>query len=157
MKNITLFKQNDKGLVIWVYHGRELHRQDNLIIVEAFFNRADTKINDLVLKNKDRFVETFFSDRWYNIFSIYDKDTNEIKGWYCDICRPANISDLDIKYQDLGLDLVVFPDGRKIIVDQDEFDAIDLDDLTRKKALESLQELENNFFAILDTLPKVQE
>lgn len=157
MKKITLFKQNDKGLVIWVYQGRELHRQDNLIIVEAFFNRADTKINDLVLKNMDRFVETFFTDRWYNIFSIYDKDTNEIKGWYCDICRPANISDLEIKYQDLGLDLLVFPDGRKIIVDQDEFDALDLDDLTREKALESLQELENNFFAILDTLPKVQE
>ncbi len=157
MKKITLSKQNEKGIETWRYEGRELHRQSDLIIIEAFFNRPDTTRNGLELKNLDRFVEIFFSDRWYNIFAIHDKNTNQIKGWYCDICRPARITEKEIQYQDLGLDLVVFSDGRKIIVDQDEFDALDLDELTRKKVLESMQDLHENFFEILKTLPKVQE
>ena len=157
MKKITLRKQNDKGIDTWRYEGRELLRQNDLIIIEAFFNRPDTIRNGLELNNQDRFVETFFSDRWYNIFTIYEKNTNQIKGWYCDICRPAIIMDQELQYQDLGLDLVVFPDGRKVIVDQEEFDRLDLDAITRRNAVESMQDLYDNFFEILETLPKVQE
>jgi predicted RNA-binding protein associated with RNAse of E/G family len=111
---------------------------------------------DIVIKRNDRFLEAFFNDRWYNIFEIRDRDDNSLKGWYCDICKPAVITDHQISYADLALDLLVFPDGRKQVLDEDQFNHLDLDDKLRNHALVSLQDLKDNFFEIVNKLPKVQ-
>ena len=156
MKKITVIKQNAQGVETWRYEGTELLRDKNIVIVEALFNRDDTPLLDIVIKRNDRFLEAFFNDRWYNIFEIQDRDDNCLKGWYCDICKPAIITDNQISYADLALDLWVFPDGRKIIVDEDQFNHLELDEDLRNNALDSLQNLKDNFFEIVNKLPKVQ-
>lgn len=156
MRKITVIKQNAKGIETWRYEGRELLREKNIVMLEALFNRDDSSLLDIVIKRNDRFLEAFFDDRWYNIFEIQDRDDNSLKGWYCDICRPAIITDHQISYVDLALDLWVFPDGRKIVFDEDQFNQLDLDENIRNNALESLQNLKDNFFEIVNKLPKVQ-
>ena len=156
MKKITVIKQNAQGVETWRYEGTELLRDKNTVMVEAMFNRDDTTLLDIVIKRNDRFLEAFFNDRWYNIFEIRDRDDNSLKGWYCDICKPAIITDYQISYADLALDLWVFPDGRKIVVDEDQFNHLELDEDLRNNALESLQDLKDNFFEIVNKLPKVQ-
>jgi len=156
MKKITVIKQNAQGVETWRYEGTELLRDKNIVMVEALFNRDDTPLLDIVIKRNDRFLEAFFNDRWYNIFEIQDRDDNSLKGWYCDICKPAIITDYQISYADLALDLWVFPDGRKIIVDEDQFNHLELDEDLRNNALDSLQNLKDNFFEIVNKLPKVQ-
>ena len=156
MEKITVIKQNAQGVETWRYEGTELLRDKNIVIVEALFNRDDTPLLDIVIKRNDRFLEAFFNDRWYNIFEIQDRDDNCLKGWYCDICKPAIITDNQISYADLALDLWVFPDGRKIIVDEDQFNHLELDEDLRNNALDSLQNLKDNFFEIVNKLPKVQ-
>lgn len=157
MKKITVIKQNEKGIETWRYEGTELLRDKNTVMVEALFNRDDTTLHDIVIKRNDRFMEAFFKDRWYNIFEIRDRDDHSLKGWYCDICKPAVITDHQIFYADLALDLWVFPDGRKIVFDEDQFNQLDLSERLRNNALESLQNLKENFFEIVSELPKVQE
>ncbi|MBW6472058.1 MAG: DUF402 domain-containing protein [Anaerolineaceae bacterium] len=156
MKKITVIKQNVKGVETWRYEGKELLRDNNIVMVEALFNRDDTTLLDIVIKRNDRFLEAFFKDRWYNIFEIRDRDDNKLKGWYCDICKPAVITDYQISYADLALDLWVYPDGRKIVFDEDQFNQLDLSKTLRNMALESLQDLKDYFFEIVNQLPKVQ-
>ncbi len=156
MKKIIVVKQNVNGVETWRYEGNELLRDKNIVMVEALFNRDDTTLLGIVIKRNDRFLEAFFKDRWYNIFEVRDRDDNKLKGWYCDICKPAIITDHQISYSDLALDLWVFPDGRKEVFDEDQFNQLELSESVRNKALENLEDLKDNFFEIVNLLPKVQ-
>jgi uncharacterized protein len=145
MSRMKILKKNLADEVTWQYDGEVLRREENSVTVEAFFNRDDLPFQDIVLKRNDRFVETFFTDKWYNIFEIYDRDDGELKGWYCNITKPAVIEDGHVSYVDLALDLWVSANGRRTVLDEDELEELGLDDLTKQKVYESLQELEQYF------------
>jgi len=138
---ITVLKKNLAGEVTWQYEGVVLHREENKITLEALFNRDDMPFMDIMLKRNDRFVETFYSDRWYNIFEIYDRDDGRIKGWYCNIGKPAVLEDGIVSYVDLALDLWISADGKQTVLDEDEFEELELDDDTRQNALAGLEGL----------------
>ena len=144
-RRITVLKKNLAGDVTWQYNGTVLRREPNAIILEALFNRPDMPFMDIVLKENDRFVETFYSDRWYNIFEIYDRDDGRIKGWYCNIGKPAVIEDGIVSYVDLALDLWVSADGKQTVLDKDEFEALGLDEDWKAGALAGLQDLKRLF------------
>ncbi len=145
MPVMKILKKNLADEVTWQYDSKVLHRDENSITVEAFFNRDDMPFQEIVLKRNDRFVETFYTDKWYNIFEIYDRDDGRLKGWYCNITKPAVIEDGLVAYVDLALDLWVSADGSRKMLDEDELEELNLDDLTRQKVYESLQELEEHF------------
>lgn len=142
---ITVLKKNLADEVTWHYEGVVLRREPNFVVLEALFNRPDTPFMDIVLKENDRFVETFYSDRWYNIFEIYDRDDGQVKGWYCNVGKPAVIEDGVVSYVDLALDLWVSADGRQTVLDEDEFENLDLDDEVKSDALKGLDELKFYF------------
>lgn len=66
------------GKVLIEYEGEELRRDEKSIVIEALFTRDDMPFMDVVFKKGDRFVEYYYSDRWYNIFEIYDRDDGKI-------------------------------------------------------------------------------
>jgi len=138
-------KKNTAGEVVFQYEGEVLNREGNSITLQAFFGREDTAVGNVVLKKGDRFVETFFTDRWYNIFEIYDGENKKLKGWYCNIGRPAIIEDDTVSYVDLALDLWVSPDGKQIVLDEDELTDLDLTDEVERRAWDSLRELQELF------------
>ncbi|CAG0986876.1 hypothetical protein ANAEL_02072 [Anaerolineales bacterium] len=142
MSQIKVLKKNLAEEITWQYEGEVLHRGENQITLEAFFNRDDLSFMDIVLKRNDRFVETFYSDRWYNIFEIYDRDDGKFKGWYCNIGKPAIITDDFVSYVDLALDLWVSADGRQTVLDEDELVALNLGDELKQKVNDSLRELQ---------------
>jgi len=142
---IIVQKKNLADEVTWQYEGIVLRREENLVVLEALFNRPDTPFMDIVLKMNDRFVETFYSNRWYNIFEIYDRDDAQIKGWYCNIGKPAVIENDVVSYVDLALDLWVSLDGKQAILDKDEFEELQLGDDLRFGALNGLKELQQSF------------
>jgi len=142
---ITVLKKNLAGEVTWKYDGWVLQREDNFIMLEALFNRPDTPFMDIVLKENDRFVETFYSDRWYNVFEIYDRDDGHAKGWYCNIGKPAVIEDDVVSYVDLALDLWISANGQQTVLDMDEFEKLELDDELREGALNGLEEVQGVF------------
>ena len=141
MPVMKILKKNLAGDVTWQYDSEVLHRDETSITVEAFFNRDDLPFQEIVLKRNDRFVETFFTDKWYNIFEIYDRDDGKLKGWYCNITKPAVIEDGSVSYVDLALDLWVSADGRQTVLDEDELEELRLDDGVKKKVYAGLNEL----------------
>ena len=144
-RTITVLKRNPAGEVTWQYRARLLRREPNALVLEARFNRPDLPFMGTVFKRNDRFVETFFTDSWYNIFEIHDRDDGGLKGWYCNIGRPAVLDGATLSYVDLALDLWVDPDGRQTLLDEDEFAALELDPETRRQALAGLEQLKQYF------------
>ena len=142
---IKVQKKDLAGNVLIEYEGEELHRDEHSITLEALFTRDDMPFMDVVFKKADRFVEYYYSDRWYNIFVIYDRDDGRLKGWYCNIGTPAVIEDQVVSYVDLALDLWVSTDGRQTVLDQDEFEDLELNDEFRQAAWQGLEDLKNLF------------
>ena len=145
--NVVVIKQNTDYMETWRYDGRIVKQNPDMVLLEAFFNRSDLTFHGILLKRHDRFLELYFSNRWYNIFEIYDRDNGQLKGWYCNVTLPAEVRDGYITYVDLALDLLVYPDGRQLVLDEDEFDVLKLSEEQKKSALQALEELKSVFRA----------
>ena len=145
MSWVEVLKLDVDGKVVVSYAGEILKRGENFLVLEAFFSREDMSFLGIVLKKGDRFIETFYNDRWYNVFEVYDRDDEKLKGWYCNVGKPAVIEDGKVSYVDLALDLWVSPDGTQTVLDADEFEELHLDWHTRALALIGLQDLQASF------------
>jgi predicted RNA-binding protein associated with RNAse of E/G family len=145
---ITVIKRNFQGQETWRYSGMLTRRDGAALHLEAPFNGEDSPFMGTVIKHGDRFVETYYTDRWYNIFEIHDRDDDALKGWYCNVGKPAVFDAGDvISYVDLALDLWVAPDGTQTVLDEDEFAALNLDAETQSQARAALEELKARFAA----------
>lgn len=140
-ETISVHKLDEQGEEVWQYSGVVLRRTAASVTLEAFFDREDVEFFGLHLRRGDRFVETFYNDRWYNVFRIYDVADEHLKGWYCNITRPARIEDNHVYADDLSLDLVVTPDGEMQVLDEDEFDTLRLTPEERQRAVDALEKL----------------
>ena len=143
--NITVIKLDHEGRETWRYVGQLIERSSRSVTIEAFFDRSDIEFHGMSLCFGDRFVETYYFDRWYNIFEVHDRDNDQLKGWYCNIGYPAEIRENTISYKDLALDLLVFPDGNQIVLDDDEFNEINLNAIERSNAIDALKTLQTYF------------
>jgi hypothetical protein len=134
-------KLDESGREVWRYEGRILSRQPGRWKLEATYERERTRVGSLTFDRGDRFIETFYADRWYNIFEVHDAATDGLKGWYCNLARPARLEGNAIYQEDLALDLVVYPDGRMEVHDREEFEALALSEEERARVEAGLEEL----------------
>lgn len=106
----------------------------------------------------DVFTEHYWRDRWYAVKEVRAADET-LKGWYCDITRPAVVHDGAVVVEDLDLDLWVSADGDTVLrLDEDEFaesGLADRDPEAADRAVQALDELEllaklGKFTALID-------
>ncbi len=130
----------------WRYPAEVISIHQEGILVKAFFNRPDDlPFHGITFHPGDRFLEMYFTDRRYNIFEVYDRDSAALKCWYCNASRPAEVQPGFIKYVDLALDLLVIPGNEPLLLDEDEFDALFIDPEERRETLEAIRSLEARF------------
>lgn len=93
----------------------------------------------------DVFTEHYWRDRWYSVKEVRAAD-GTLKGWYCDVTRPARLSGTELLVEDLDLDLWRSADGGDVRrLDEDEFAASGLADSNPRAAaaaVAALDELE---------------
>jgi len=142
---ITVLKLDAQGRETWRYHGEVVQSLADRVVLQAHFDREDRIFHGMPLCRGDRFLETYFTDRWYNIYEIHARDDDTLRGWYCNIGKPALLDGDCLSYVDLALDLLVFPDGRQFVLDEDEFLQLDLSLSDREQALAALEELKQVF------------
>ena len=143
---VVVHKLKPDGGVALEYRGRVLRRTAEAVVLEAIFGRGHMELGYVTLDTGDRFVEYFYTNRWYNIFVIYAGDSGALKGWYCNITRPAVFEaatgqPLRVRAVDLALDYFVQPGGREFVLDEDEFAALNLGPEDTAAALAALAEL----------------
>jgi predicted RNA-binding protein associated with RNAse of E/G family len=78
-------------------------------------------VGDIRFMRGDRFIEHYYPGRGYAIWQIEHPD-GLVKGWYCNISTPVEEHDGTLSFRDLLLDLLVYPDGRMVELDRDEFE-----------------------------------
>jgi len=141
MPRVTIRKLDHTGRQVIAYLGRVLERGPRTIVLRTEWDRGPMDLGFVVLEPDDHWTEYFFADRWYNIFEIRASD-GALKGWYCNITRPAHIGPDEVKAEDLALDLWVAPGGDMQVLDEDEFAALSLSPVERETARKALAELQ---------------
>lgn len=141
-QQIVVHKLDADGREVWRYDGRVLSRTESAVVLEATFDRERTRIGPITIEPGDRFVETFYADRWFNVFAIHRGEQGGLKGWYVNIARPARIESGHVYQEDLALDLVVSADLTQIqVLDNEEFEALDLTPREASQARRTLTHL----------------
>lgn len=93
------------------------------VIVSGVFG-PEVEGRSPIFRPGDVTAEFFWRDRWWNVIAGYRPDSGALTGYYCNVAKtprwraePAPV----IAYTDLDLDIIVFPDGRYELHDEDEF------------------------------------
>ncbi|MFC9297319.1 DUF402 domain-containing protein [Streptomyces sp. NPDC057011] len=90
----------------------------------------------------DVFVEHFWRTRWYAVKEVRT-GAGVLKGWYCDVTRPALVRSGEILIEDLDLDLWVSADGSSVLrLDEDEFAASGLATSDPEAAAQAIRALD---------------
>jgi len=119
---VTVIKQDPYGNAKIQYQGEIISHLAQGVVIQAYWTRAEKDLGYTVFEPGDRFVEYYYTERWFNIFAI-ESGSGARKGWYCNITEPAAITDEYITQVDLFLDVWVNPRGVPLILDEDEFAA----------------------------------
>ncbi len=138
---ITVIKQNPLGEVKIKYTGEVIERSIDGVTISARWQHEAKDLGYTRFEPGDRFIEYYYTDRWFNIFDISTPDGTR-KGWYCNIAEPASIYNDRIEQIDLLLDVWVNPEGNPLLLDEDEFEAdTTLSDQQRSGAHQGLHNL----------------
>jgi predicted RNA-binding protein associated with RNAse of E/G family len=128
-----------------IYEGMILVVEPGHLLVHARWERPAMDLGYVVFAPGDHFFEHYYTERWYNVFEVRSA-VGDLKGWYCNITRPASVEGEVLTSEDLELDLFVAPDRRQVLrLDLDEFEALALhvtEPEAYDAALRALQELE---------------
>ncbi len=113
------------GAVDYAWDGVVLRCDESGIVLRAEFNVDVVERDFATFRRGDVFVEFYYYDRWYNVFQISAPD-GTLKGWYANVCLPAEIRPEagELEYVDLALDVWTQPGGEFVVLDQDEFDEL---------------------------------
>jgi protein associated with RNAse G/E len=138
-----------KGTIL-TYNGELLHSQPGHLLIHARWERPTLDLGYVVFETGDHFYEHYYTERWFNIFEVHSQP-GALKGWYCNITRPALVMGDTISSEDLELDLFVPPDRQHLLrLDMDEFVARGFDlaePSTYTAALAALDQLEQMAYA----------
>jgi predicted RNA-binding protein associated with RNAse of E/G family len=104
------------------------------------FSRETMDLVTLYWNIPDRFIEHFFADRWYNILEVHSVHDDH-QGLVLQYRATGDLQRRNDRAVDLALDVWINPDGSYHVLDQDEFEALDLDRITRLRARQAVGEL----------------
>lgn len=137
-KLILVRKLNYDGLETWRWSGKLVEQNEGVMVIDAIFNAPPRDLGYMRLESTDLFHEYYYTDRWFNIFQVFAAD-GTLKGWYCNICKPAIFIDGKIDFVDMVLDVFVYPDGRSLVLDEDEFGELKQSKYSPDDALQAQQ------------------
>lgn len=138
MTAYTIIKLNAGGEFELSYEAQLRERAHGFICVDAEFKLADRDLGFIKLRRGDRFREWFYRDRWFNIFRVQDVESKALKGWYCNITRPPRFGLNTVAAEDLCLDVFVYPDGRTLLLDEEEFAELNLPEHEMERAWQAV-------------------
>ena len=141
-RTLTVFKQNHLGEPVFSWKGELIAETPTSRLISARFSGADAvPVDKVTFRKDDLMLERYYTDRWYNLFEVHQGSSDQVKCWYLNLSYPAQFSAESIIWQDLALDLVVYPNGEYRLLDEDEFNALPLEVEVRRHCLETVQDI----------------
>lgn len=129
-----------------IYQAAVLFDDGNHIVVRArWAEPLERDVGYVRFEPDDVWTEHYWRDRWYAIKEV-SHSSGAVKGWYCDVTRPATVCAGQLDSEDLYLDLWVSGDfSMSVRLDEDELigsGLIEADPGTADAARRALDELE---------------
>lgn len=144
MSAIVVRKHTWRGVFRYAWHGELAERRPECLVIAAVWNGpGEPAVGELRFVPGDRFLEYYYPGRGYAIWQVEEPD-GTVKGWYCNISTPLIEKEESLSFDDLLLDILVYPDGRYAVLDRDEFEAARAEGLPDEQAAlaeEALAEL----------------
>lgn len=124
MATITVRKHTWQGLFRYAWQGEVLHAHDGdvLLLHATWDGPGEPHVGELRFVPGDRFLEYYYLRRPYALWEVRTA-AGALKGWYCNINTLPVIEADTLRFDDLLLDVIVYPDGRYQMLDRDEFQA----------------------------------
>ncbi len=119
---VTVVKLRPDGSEAARYEGEVLPGPTGWVVVRATWGHGRIVVDDLVFEPGDTLVEYFSLDRPLNAFAVHDL-AGALRGWYCNVTYPTVAADGEVVWHDLYVDVLVYPDGRVAVLDEDELEA----------------------------------
>ena len=136
---VKLLKPGKGGNI--TYQGFELLREPNHLLIHARWDRDMLELGYMTFETGDHFYEHYYTDKWFNIFEIRS-ERGQLKGWYCNVTKPARVEGNTVYSEDLELDLFVSADRQEVVtLDEEEFEQRGFSQEVREGALKGLGEL----------------
>ncbi len=143
LESVEIAKLDHTGEPVMQYPGVPLvYCSDHCAVRCRWEHETRTDLGPFAIQRNDILIEYYYWAKWFNILAVYGVE-GWLRGWYCNVARPAEFLDGVIRWQDLALDLLVVPSGQVFVDDEDEFDALSLTENDRARALEALRTLEH--------------
>lgn len=103
------------------YDGVVIDSPDDWVAVRAVWPHGPMDLGYMEFRDGDYLDEYFALEQPYNLMALFREDGTFV-AWYCNITYPTRIVDGEIHWQDLYVDVVVYPDGSTLVRDEDELE-----------------------------------
>jgi hypothetical protein len=129
--------------VIFAWQAEVIERTDDFLLVRAPWavGNKPMLLGYTVFEPGDSFFERYYWRKWFSIWEVCSHRTGRTKGWYCNICQPIETEGDQLRFVDMELDVFVYPDGRFVILDEDELLAANLPPADEEAARAGLAEV----------------
>ncbi len=119
--DITINSRKYDGSISRTWHCNLVAQQGSLLTFLGVFDQDLDHPHLGFIKKGTISHEFYWADRWYNIFRFHESD-GSFRNYYCNINMPPTFNNGVLDYVDLDIDFVIWPDGRVIELDRDEYE-----------------------------------
>jgi uncharacterized protein len=109
------------GSISKSWAGELIEENSSLLLYRGVFDRDVIHEHLGLIECGTISYEYFWLDRWYNIFRFHKAD-GTFRNFYCNIAMPPTVNEDLIDFVDLDIDMIVDPNGRFVIHDEDEYE-----------------------------------
>jgi hypothetical protein len=121
----NVIKLRPDGTVATRYDATEIESPDGWIAVNARWMHGFIDIGSFAFEPHDVLIEYFSLRRHYNAFATFRADGRFV-AWYCNVTHPSTVTETEIFWHDLYVDVVVLADGNVLVLDEDELEDSEL-------------------------------
>lgn len=139
-ERLRVHKCDSAGREVARYEGTVVAHDEHGLALLAPWTHGTCSVGLFSFADGDTFLETYYFHRWWNVFEVR-APAGRLRGWYCNIARPARLVGRDLYWEDLALDVIIAPAGQVQVVDRDEFEALRLDEREPEAHAEALKAL----------------
>jgi uncharacterized protein len=117
--SVRIIKQRPDGSEAATYPGAIVPAPPGWVAARAVWEFQRMDLGYMLFEPGDYLLEYFSLSDPFNAFALYS-EASAFKGWYCNVTHPTTVRGNSIYWHDLFVDVIVQPDGRILVLDEDE-------------------------------------